>query len=333
MSYLLHDRTITLIAAPMAGGPSTPQLAASLWTAGHLGFLAAGRASAEALREDMRTAAKLAGGLNVGVNLFAPHPRPRYLETHSEEQCVAELGSRWKPEVDYSFGWEEKFAAVLEARPLVVSSMFGYFSAAEVQQARERGIETWVTVTSPDEARQAQPVGADAVIVQAAAAGGHRGTWNQEDEPTTMGLPELCSAVAAVCELPLIAAGGLSTPEAVADALALDGVVAVSCGTAFLLAEEAGTSESNRAILREGQLRTAATRAFTGRVARGVITGVNEHAAVTMPPVFPHLAPAPVGQKANRAWAYCLAGEGANDCLEAPAAEIVRQLTSLAIPR
>ncbi|WKD61610.1 Nitronate monooxygenase [Corynebacterium ciconiae DSM 44920] len=328
MSELLRTREITLIAAPMAGGPSTAELAAALWNAGQFGFLAAGRASADALRQNMRAAAQLPGGMNVGVNLFAPHPRPRYFQQHPEHDVAAELSDRWKPEVDYSFEWDEKFAAVLEAQPLVVNSMFGCFSAEEVRQAHERGIEAWVSVTSPDEARVAEQVGADAVIVQAASAGGHRGSWDQDEKPNTLALPELIAAVAAECTLPLIAAGGLTTPAAVADALSLEQVVAVSCGTAFLLADEAGTSESNRAILREGQLETAATRAFTGRVARGVITGVDEHANASMPPVFPHISPAPERKKEERAWAYCLAGEGVNHCREASAAEIVRHLLS-----
>jgi nitronate monooxygenase len=42
-----------IVQAPMAGGPSTPRLAAAVCNAGGLGFLAAGMKSIEAVRSDV----------------------------------------------------------------------------------------------------------------------------------------------------------------------------------------------------------------------------------------------------------------------------------------
>jgi len=70
--------------------------------------------------------------------------------------------------------------------------------------------------------------------------------------------------------LPLIAAGGVATPAAVADALRA-GAAAVAVGTVLLRADEAGTSAPHRAALADpARERTVVTRAFTGRPARGL---------------------------------------------------------------
>ena len=53
----------------MAGGPSTPELAAAVANAGGLGFVAAGYRSAGQLRADIEAARALSDG-PIGVNLF-----------------------------------------------------------------------------------------------------------------------------------------------------------------------------------------------------------------------------------------------------------------------
>ena len=46
MKALVNSLTCPIIAAPMAGGPSTPTLTDAVWRAGGFGFLAAGDAHA-----------------------------------------------------------------------------------------------------------------------------------------------------------------------------------------------------------------------------------------------------------------------------------------------
>ncbi|MDA0167450.1 nitronate monooxygenase, partial [Solirubrobacter taibaiensis] len=67
----------------------------------------------------------------------------------------------------------------------------------------------------------------------------------------------------------IVAAGGIGTPEAVRAALAL-GASAVQVGTALLLADEAGTVPAYRERLAAGDAPTGLTRAFSGRLARGI---------------------------------------------------------------
>ena len=63
--------SVPVIVAPMAGGPSTPELAAAGTNAGGLGFVAAGYLTADALAERVIAARKLTTG-PLGVNLFTP---------------------------------------------------------------------------------------------------------------------------------------------------------------------------------------------------------------------------------------------------------------------
>ena len=64
---------VPVIVAPMAGGPSTPELAAAGTNAGGLGFVPAGYLTADALGERIIAARRLTTG-PLGVNLFVPQP-------------------------------------------------------------------------------------------------------------------------------------------------------------------------------------------------------------------------------------------------------------------
>src|SRR5439155_21327807 len=120
-----------------------------------------------------------------------------------------------------------------------------------------------MTVTNPDEAEHAQAAGADVLVVQGAEAGGHRGSFKDDDiapEP----LVQLVEAVRARSGLPIVASGGIATHAHAK--LALDaGANAVAAGTAFMLAPEAGTTPVHREAI-TSQTPTALTRAFTGRL-------------------------------------------------------------------
>ena len=50
---VLESLAVPIVQAPMAGGPSTPALAAAVGHGGGLGFLAAGYLTAERLEQDI----------------------------------------------------------------------------------------------------------------------------------------------------------------------------------------------------------------------------------------------------------------------------------------
>lgn len=147
----------------------------------------------------------------------------------------------------------------------------------------------FVTVTSAYEASVAIAAGADGLVVQAPEAGGHRGTFAPDQEPGTESLGELLDCIGAVHQVPLIAAGGLSTQADVVEVLRR-GAVAAQVGTALLLAEEAGTNATHHAALQNPQFATTVvTRAFSGRYARCLendFTRLLDHLA---PPGYPEV--------------------------------------------
>lgn len=67
------DIAVPIVGAPMAGGPSTPALAAAVSNAGGLGFVAGGYLSADRLADDI-AAARAATTGPIGANLFVPQP-------------------------------------------------------------------------------------------------------------------------------------------------------------------------------------------------------------------------------------------------------------------
>jgi nitronate monooxygenase len=198
----------------------------------------------------------------------------------------------------------------------------------DLTDLRRAGVETWVTVGTAAEARQAQEAGAAAVVVQGAEAGGHRGGFDDRAEP--VGLLALLRLVAAASSLPMTAAGGLMDARAVAAARAA-GAVAAMAGTAFMLAPEAATNPAHRALIGT-DAPTALTRAFSGRLARGIVNRfMTDHPDA--PRAYPeiHHATAPLraaARKARDADGFNLwAGQGHALARERPAGEIVRSLS------
>jgi nitronate monooxygenase len=123
----------------------------------------------------------------------------------------------------------------------------------------------------------------DVLVAQGPRAGGHRATFDAAAKRPEEPLRELLAALASRVNAPLVAAGGLATSDDVRQVVG-SGAVAVQCGTAFLLADEAGTNPVHRAALTSPEFReTVLTRAFTGRWARGLrnrFIEEHEHEAV-----------------------------------------------------
>jgi nitronate monooxygenase len=329
LSQLEHP----IVQAPMGGGPSTPALAAAVSKAGGLGFLAAGYRTADAVRSAI---AELRGLTSrpFGLGIFVPGPPSgdaaaleRYAAALGDEadRLGVELG---EPRYDDD-GWEDKLAVAREEGVPVVAFTFGCPDATVVADLHAGGCAVWVTATTRAEAVAAADSGADVLIVQGVEAGGHRGSGDGE-APGDDGLLALLQLVRPVTDRPLIATGGIATGHGVAAVLAA-GAAAAQLGTAFMLTPEAGTSAAHREAFR-GSARTALTRAFTGRTARGIenrFMREHEHQA---PHAYPevHNLTAPLRAAARErgdAGAFHLwAGQAYPLAKELRAGELVRKL-------
>jgi nitronate monooxygenase len=325
---------VPIVQAPMAGGSSTPQLAAAVSGAGGLGFVAAGYKAPEAVHEDLAEVRDLTDR-PFGVNLFAPTGSPadqgtvkRYserLEREAQEQGVA-LG---EPRFDDD-RYEEKLALLERERPAVVSFTFGCPTAGVVESLKARGVTVWVTVTNAGEATKAVAAGADGLVIQGIEAGGHRGSFVDHDEREDFGLLALIGLVRVEVDVPLIGAGAIATGGAVAAVLAA-GASAAAVGTAFMRCPEAGTSSPHRAAL-AGPQPTGLTRAFSGRLARGILNRMQAEHTAAAPIAYPelHHLTAPLRAHARETGDPELinlwAGQAHELAREIPAAELVAEL-------
>lgn len=302
MATLLDNLARPIVQAPMAGGPSTPRLAAAVSGAGGLGFLAAGYKAPADLQEEI--AATRAMTPSFGVNVFVPGPAAEQGAVDAYVEGLAGEAERYGVAVGEprhsDDGWEAKLALLAEDPVPVVSFTFGCPSAETVGRLREVGSEVWVTITSVEEGRLALGAGADALVVQGAEAGAHQGSFEDRPEREALGLLALLQLATADLDAALVASGGIATGAALAAVLAA-GASAAQLGTAFLLCPEAGTAEAHREAI-EGGGATRFTRAFTGRRARGIVNrflAEHEGAPAGYPEI--HYATAPIRAAARAA--------------------------------
>jgi len=332
---VLEQLQLPIVQAPLAGGPSTPALAAAVSEAGGLGFLAAGYKPVDAVRADLEALRGLTGR-PFGLNVFAPPTTASdpaavsayaaVLRSESERRGIA-LG---EPRRDDD-SWEDKLALALEERLPVVSFVFGCPSPEVIGRFHDIGSEVWVTVTTPAEARLARDAGAHALVVQGVEAGGHRGGFADE-AGTDLGLLAALQLVGAAVEVPLVATGGLATGRSIAGVLAA-GAAAAQLGTALMRTPEAGTSPAHREALKSAEP-TALTRAFTGRTARGVVNRFLREHSSDAPAAYPevHHLTAPLRAAAREQGDadgfHLWAGQAHALAEELPAGELVRRLAA-----
>lgn len=338
---VVGTRPRPIIAAPMAGGGSTPRLAAAVSDAGGLGFLAAGYLEAAQLDAQIGQLRALTNE-PFGVNILVPGEPgdPAAVRGYVERlrPIAGELGvDLGEPRHDDD-DWDAKLAVVEAARVPLVSFTFGCPDAAAVDRLHRSGSQVCVTVTSPAEARLAAAAGADLLCVQGMEAGAHRGTFVDDQGSATggelVGLRPLLAQVRAAVDLPLIATGGIMTGGDIVAVLAC-GAVAAQLGTAFLASAESGAPAAHKEALLDGRYQnTAITRAFSGRPARGLVNPFLAENSAAAPAAYPelHHLTRPIRAAAAAAGNTDLmslwAGQGFASARALPAGELVDVLTA-----
>lgn len=201
-----------LVQAGMGGGLATARLASAVSQAGALGTV--GIMPASAFADELRDAVGAADGAPVSANLLLPFLRRAHV------------------------------TACLDAGVRVVV-LHGGFDGEVVSTLKVGGIEVLQQVGTAAQARRAQTLGADGVIVQGTEAGGH-----------TYAEKALAEAFAAAREavsdtMPVLAAGGVTDVTDVRRLLDLgaDGVVV---GTRFLATPESCAHPAYKQALLDG---------------------------------------------------------------------------------
>ncbi|BBX61415.1 oxidoreductase [Mycobacterium saskatchewanense] len=333
--------SVPLIAAPMSGGPTTPAMVSAATRAGAFGMLAAGYKSVEAVEAEIKSVR--AEGIPFGINLFAPNPLPvgpdayrTYAATIQKDADQFGLTLPTEP-IEDTDKFDEKIALLLDDPVPMVSFTFG-IPPRDVIAALQRTKSVVVqTVTNADEAALAHAAGVDMLAVQAAAAGGHSGTLSPRKSwefPAPVPIVDLVRRVAAAVPLPILAAGGLATPRAVAEVIGA-GAAAAVVGTVLLRADESGASATHRSALADPAFtETVITHSFTGRPARGLrnaFIDAHESEAPLGYPAIHHLT-SPLRKAAAAAgrpeYVHLWAGTGYRHATAEPAADILRRLAA-----
>jgi nitronate monooxygenase len=331
---------LPLAAAPLAGGATTPRLATAVAEAGAFAFLAGGYKTPEALAAEIAEV-RLTGAA-FGVNLFAPGT------TEIDEADLRRYARELQPEAErYGLDlsqatpvhdddrWADKLDLLLADPVPVVSVTFGLPWPAEVAALRRAGSQVLVTVTTVEEARAAADVRADALVVQGSSAGGHSGTHDPLRPITETPTAELTRSVVAATGLPVVAAGGVDGPRAVAELLAA-GASAVAVGTLLLRTDESGASRTHKDALADPQFPdTVITRAFTGRPARSLRNRFADRHSATGPAGYPAVHHLTRGLRQAAAAAgdphglHLWAGTGFRSATTGPARAVIDRLAEL----
>jgi len=327
-----------LIQAPMAGS-NTPALVAAVSGAGGLGSLGASYLEPPALLEQ---AAQIRAATDrpFAINLFVLPDAfevdearvdsiRRRLDALMESEGLTvrtERPARWAPR------FSDQLAALREARPAVASFAFDLLGHAQVRELQALGIRVVGTATSVAEARAWAECGADAVCVQGAEAGGHRGTFLHAPDEAMVGLFALLPLTVAAVDIPVIAAGAIMDGRGMLAAQML-GADASQLGTAFLACPESAAAEAWKHDLPQAfDHRVGTIYSFSGRAARGLRNRFVE----AMQPFADELPPYPVLNALTAPLRRAAAAAGRGDLLSewcGQAAVRVRPMPAAALVR
>lgn len=337
--HRLLDILPPIVQAPMAG-VQNHRLAASVCEAGGLGSLPAAMLSLPDLQSELQALHQSTQNpYNVNFFCHAP-PAPDDVRQQAWHRTLApyyrELGL--DPETIPTGPGRVRFSAeaahVLEVfRPAVVSFHFGLPSPELVARVKSWGSLVLSSATTVAEALWLQAHGADAIIAQGLEAGGHRGMFLTDELSTQLGTFALLPQIVQAVQLPVIAAGGISSAAGIAAAKAL-GAAGVQVGTAYLCSHEATTSALHRSALQSPAAQhTALTTLFSGRPARGIVNrlmrelGPLNAAAPAFPLATAAIAPLRAAAEAagSSDFTPLWSGQNASGCRDLPAADITRE--------
>lgn len=334
-----------IIQAPMAGASNSVTVVTAC-QAGALGSLGAGMMTPQQIHQsidDIKSATDLPFCVNLMVLSQAvterySEPMPKWLDEYYDKLGIA-------PALDDkpAQSFDEQFRVLLTHPVPIASFTFGIISDKQAQALKAVGTQIIGTANCPDEVIAWADVGADAVVVQGAEAGGHRGGWLDESA-ALMPLQVLFELVKDRLskeprDIALIAAGGIASSEQVRYYLN-QGAVAVAVGTAFLSTAESCISPLWKSRLLAGG-ETRLTRLYSGKLARGLVTGymqdfVHLDGLVRHPhiPIYPTMNAMTKSLRAHGASTQddnlmsLWAGAGVSQCRDESMADLVARLVA-----
>jgi nitronate monooxygenase len=265
-----------VIQAPMLT-ITTPEMVAAVAEQGGLGSLPVGGLSPDKTRELIQKTKSLTGK-PFAVNLFA-NEVPEY--NREDAEAMQEFLLKFSEENHLVFerrpldalrfySYREQVEILVAENIPVISFTFGIPDADTIAAFKQHGMTLIGTATSVREAILLENEGIDAVVAQGIEAGGHRGSFLDDESLPQIGTFVLVPEIVARISKPVIAAGGIKSGITLKAAFQL-GAKAVQVGTAFIASNESLAIPSYKTALQRAQVTdSAVTRAFSGRWARGL---------------------------------------------------------------
>ncbi|MBM7552600.1 NAD(P)H-dependent flavin oxidoreductase [Thalassobacillus pellis] len=268
------DIQYPIVQAGMAGGVTTPQLAAEVSNNGALGTIGAGYMEAADLKNTIRETKKMTDH-PFAVNLFVPEKYEIDESSITESKRLLdpickELGIE---SLDYSHEsskLEQHIDLLLQEGISIYSFTFGIPSPNIIARLKNKNCILIGTATTVEEAIMNEHAGMDIVVAQGSEAGGHRGTFSKPFSQAMIGTLSLVPQIVDYVKIPVVAAGGIMDARGIMAARML-GAHGVQMGTAFLTCEESGAKpQHKKAILSSSETDPILTSVFSGKPARGI---------------------------------------------------------------
>jgi nitronate monooxygenase len=330
---------LPIIQAPMAGGPSSPELVAAVSQAGALGSFGFAYMQPEAMQRDAQSV-RARTDRPFNLNLFAS-PQPAAMEPAAQRSAIAAVAGYYAevglppPEpvrAPYAPDFAAQLAAAEEIRPAVLTLHFGGMQLDRVRRFQALGARVGGSATCIAEAEALEALGVDFIIAQGAEAGGHRGSHLRDPYESMTGTLALVRLIVRRVRTPVVAAGGIMDGAGIAAALAL-GAQAAQLGTAFIPCPESGASRVHKErVLEAREDETLVTEKFSGKPARGLANRFMRE--MSKRPQLPFPAQnaltgklrAAAAQSGNADFVALWAGQAAALSRALPAAELVATL-------
>ncbi|WP_312991818.1 NAD(P)H-dependent flavin oxidoreductase [Chryseobacterium flavum] len=191
------------------------------------------------------------------------------------------------PPPSFESRFQNQLEVIFDIKPKVFSFMFGLLNENIIEDLHHQGTVVLGNATTLDEAVALEKTGVDIIVASGFESGGHRPSFLDRSELSTTGTFALIQLIRDRVKIPVVAAGGIANGHGIVGAFQL-GAEAVQIGTAFLATEESGALAVHKELLFSAAAKsTTLTRAYTGRLGRGITTKVTKDVLTATDKILP----------------------------------------------